>query len=163
MIAKRADQNNRSALKIWAAVIKEKGILQATFDYVVVKNAIFLKVAAKNLKSIKNWPKVEVKPLFSVKIWSEWQGSNLRHRHPKCRALPTAPHPDLFNFMLGFLQKFRNCGTLCGRKPIIAYFLKIWKRKNRSIKGFFEVSGILLELPISQSQTKRATNCATPR
>jgi len=49
--------------------------------------------------------------------------SAIRAGHaPKCRALPTAPHPDLFNFMFGFLQKFRNCGTLCGRKAIIAHF-----------------------------------------
>ena len=31
-------------------------------------------------------------------FWSEWQGSNLRPQHPKCRALPTAPHPDLCNY-----------------------------------------------------------------
>ena len=30
------------------------------------------------------------------------------------------------------------------------------------MKGFFEVFGILLELPISQSQTTRAPSCATP-
>ena len=29
-----------------------------------------------------------------AEFWSEWQDSNLRHRRPKRRALPTAPHPD---------------------------------------------------------------------
>ena len=137
--------------------------MKAAFDYVVVKNTIFAKVAVKHLKSIKNWPKVEDKPLFSVKIWSEWQGSNLRHRSPKLRALPTAPHLDLLSFLLGFFKLIRNCGTTCGRMIIIPHFKEKLKRKNRSIKGFFEVFGILLGLSISQSQTRRATNCATPR
>ena len=28
-------------------------------------------------------------------FWSEWQDSNLRHRAPKARALPTALHPEV--------------------------------------------------------------------
>ena len=30
--------------------------------------------------------------------WSEWQDLNLRHRAPKARALPTAPHPENIKF-----------------------------------------------------------------
>ena len=28
-------------------------------------------------------------------FWSEWRDSNARPRHPKCRVLPTALHPDI--------------------------------------------------------------------
>ena len=39
-----------------------------------------------------------VKTQFRI-LWSEWQGSNLRHHGPKPCALPTALHPDskIFN------------------------------------------------------------------
>ena len=50
----RAVAVTRCTLKIRDAVIKEKKILQAAFDYVVAKNTIFSKVAAKHLKRIKN-------------------------------------------------------------------------------------------------------------
>ena len=30
-------------------------------------------------------------------MWSEWQDSNLRHSAPKADALPTAPHPEMYN------------------------------------------------------------------
>ena len=33
-------------------------------------------------------------------IWSEWRDSNSRPPHPKCGALSTAPHPDLFSFLV---------------------------------------------------------------
>ena len=46
-----------------------------------------------------------LKRSVSEDFWSEWQGSNLRHRHPKCRALPTAPHPD----------SIFNCGRVGGQ------------------------------------------------
>ena len=38
--------------------------------------------------------------------WSEWQDSNLRPQHPKCRALPTALHPDgyIINQKGGFVN-----------------------------------------------------------
>ena len=31
-----------------------------------------------------------------ILIWSEWRDSNARPRHPKCRVLPTALHPDIW-------------------------------------------------------------------
>ena len=71
--------------------------------------------------------------------------------------------PRNIKFFIGFQQKNRKCGILCGRGVIISYFLNKVKRKNVSIKGFFEVSANLLELPFSRSQNWRATNCATPR
>ena len=55
------------------------------------------KTAPKKPRQAKKKRYREVSFLF----WSEWQDSNLRHRRPKRRALPTAPHPDewkIFDF-----------------------------------------------------------------
>ena len=95
---------------------------------------------------------MEVKPLFSVEILVEVTGLEPAASCSQSKRATNCATPRFIQFLLGFLQKIRNCGTTCGRSLIIAHFKRKGKRKNRSIKGFFEVSGILLELPISQSQ-----------
>ena len=78
-----------------------------------IKSSIFVWAKGKNApKSSEKCRKGGFLPIFSPKIlkvdgnnavhliWSEWQDSNLRHRAPKARALPTALHPDLFSFYL---------------------------------------------------------------
>ena len=42
------------------------------------------------------------------KRWSEWRDSNTRPQHPKCRALPTGPHPDFIQFFLKIFRKRSN-------------------------------------------------------
>ena len=45
--------------------------------------------------------KAGVLPLnYARKIWSGRQDLNLRHPAPKAGALPTALHPDIFDFLL---------------------------------------------------------------
>ena len=39
--------------------------------------------------------KADVLPMNYTRIWSGWQGLNLRPHAPKARALPSAPHPDM--------------------------------------------------------------------
>ena len=107
----------------------------------------FKKVAAKRLKNIKNWPKVEVKPQNSVKIWSEWQGSNLRHRHPKyiiehflCHfkqfiALSSGNHLLCKPLVSTVSMCSENdCGMRCGRKNT---------PRTRNLLGEFAVGGML--------------------
>ena len=54
-------------------------------------------------------------------MWSEWQDSNLRHRRPKRRALPTAPHPEVWK-ILNF-RSFSISGQICGQASFEGAFL----------------------------------------
>ena len=90
---------------------------------------------------------------FSDKVWSEWGDSNSRHLAPKASALPTALHPDM---------KFSNCGQTCGQRR----FLTSYRRGESAVgpgvprlSGFSEATA---RTWASRSQSKRATNCATP-
>ena len=110
-------------------------------------------------------------------FWSEWGDSNSRHLAPKASALPTALHP---------VMKFSNCGQTCGQ----GHFLTSYRRggkccQPRRPKALRDFHGWRLEpgphapkagaLPTALhpdmklwgglgvfSQSKRATNCATP-
>ena len=110
-------------------------------------------------------------------FWSEWGDSNSRHLAPKASALPTALHP---------VMKFSNCGQTCGQ----GHFLTSYRRggkccQPRRPKALRDFHGLRLEpgphapkagaLPTALhpdmklwgglgvfSQSKRATNCATP-
>ena len=58
-----------------------------------------------------NTPKQKSNPTTRVELlfWSEWQDSNLRHRAPKARALPTALHPEvLFLFFSLFYARCKR-------------------------------------------------------
>ena len=43
--------------------------------------------------------------LISEDFWSEWPDSNRRPQHPKCRALPTALHPDKYLIVVAVMVK----------------------------------------------------------
>ena len=68
-------------------------------------------------------------------------------------------HIPIFNFR----GIFNVCGILCGRCHFWRFFRKSHKPKIRIVKGVFEVLGKSPEWIRSVSQTRRATNCATPR
>ena len=42
---------------------------------------------------------------ISENFWSEWPDSNRRPQHPKCRALPTALHPDCYMIVVAVMVK----------------------------------------------------------
>ena len=94
-------------------------------------------------------------------FWSERQDSNLRPDGPKPPALSTAPRPDVLNYTTNalFLQVVKSVvKTFCW-----CFFEKGNTRKSECFQGF---SAFLKthgrKLP-ARSQSKRATNCATPR
>ena len=89
--------------------------------------------------------------------WSEMGDSNSRHLAPKASALPTALIPDL-----GF-EFCARCGQTCGQ----AVFLTISTCGGSAcIAGVSRDCGhgiFRLEGGATRSQSRRATNCATPR
>ena len=110
-------------------------------------------------------------------FWSEWRDLNLRHPAPKAGALPTALHPDmkLWGGLGVFSQSRRatNCAT-----PGCEVF-QLWSNMwSRSFFDQLQARGKVLSALVSQgfpgfpmavartrapcSQSKRATNCATP-
>ena len=113
-------------------------------------------------KYIEKQPKTSQNSLFSAVFWSEWQDSNLRHRRPKRRALPTAPHPEVWK-ILNFWG-FSVSGQTCGQTAFYSDFAREYSAEKVSVyKAFRRFSGIHNEGTVSCSQTSRATNCATPR
>ena len=96
------------------------------------------------------------------KFWSEWQDSNLRHRRPKRRALPAAPHPERLK-ILNFWG-FSVSGQTCGQTAFYSDFERAYIAEKVSVyKGFRHFSGFHNEGAVSCSQSKRATTCATSR
>ena len=112
-----------------------------------------------------------------TEFWSEWGDSNSRHLAPKASALPTALHPVI---------KFSNCGQTCGQRRFLTSYRRGGKCcQPNSPKAFRGFRGLRPEpgphapkagaLPTALhpdmklwgglggfSQSKRATNCATP-
>ena len=88
--------------------------------------------------------------------WSEMGDSNSRHLAPKASALPTALIPDLV------IEFCARCGQTCGQ----AVFLTISACGGSAcIAGVSRDCGhgiFWLERGASCSQSRRATNCATP-
>ena len=110
-------------------------------------------------------------------FWSERQDSNLRPDGPKPPARSTAPRPDVFNYTSNdlFLQVVKHVV-----KPLLLRILResIVPKKSvftgaflQSLQGlsrfcFLARSALLpagASPPVSCSQTRRATNCATSR
>ena len=62
-----------------------------------------------------------------ILIWSEWRDSNARPRHPKCRVLPTALHPDIIFFSINLNVKgnYQLWSNLWSRGKIPHYFSNI--------------------------------------
>ena len=90
---------------------------------------------------------------FINTIWSEWGDSNSRHLAPKASALPTALHPVI---------KFSNCGQTCGQRRFLTNGFAELVPASGSVPA-----GCGLRLFPSWmggicSQSRRATNCATP-
>ena len=89
-------------------------------------------------------------------FWSEWQGSNLRPQHPKCRALPTALHPDsIFLFLWFGSDKWSNTYSSELEPLVFSVF--------HAFPAFFAAFHSGKAAAVFSSQSKRATNCATPR
>ena len=135
--------------------------------------------------------KIPLKSTISEGFWSEWRDSNARLPHPKCGALPTGLHPDIQFLSLYHggeeNQRFSVCGHLCGQSRFCAVFGNRRKsRKGRCHKalrrfalpcpGYRHGTPKAGALPTALhpvieffirlgvfSQSKRATNCATPR
>ena len=89
-------------------------------------------------------------------LWSEMGDSNSRHLAPKASALPTALIPDL-----GF-EFCARCGQTCGQADFLttaAYgeIACIAGVSRDCGHGIFRLEG-----RATRSQSRRATNCATP-
>ena len=75
---------------------------------------------------------------YEYRKWSEWQGSNLRHRRPKRRALPTAPHPERLK-ILNFWG-FSVSGQICGQTTWNGIFAREDSAKKVSVcKAFISM------------------------
>ena len=100
------------------------------------------------------------KTSFSADFWSEWPDSNRRHRSPKLRALPAAPHPDWWKYSVFSVKSVS--GQICGQK----FFAEAHgggKARKREKNGDFASFRRSAHEAVTRSQSKRATNCATPR
>ena len=131
------------------------------------------KTAKTKLKTQKN----RLKRRFFCQSWSECGDSNPGPPAPKAGALPTAQHPDmkLWNCPGGFSQSKRatNCATPgyeifqlwsnMGSTPVFDQFPARGKTPSalasQNFPGFW---GSAAQTPASRSQSRRATNCATP-
>ena len=73
---------------------------------------------------------------------------------PKASALPTALHPDM---------KFSNCGQTCGQRRFLTSYRRGGKVLSAQLsQGFPGFPRATARTWASRSQSKRATNCATP-
>ena len=110
-------------------------------------------------------------------FWSERQDSNLRPDGPKPPALSTAPRPDVFNYISNdlFLQVVKHVVKPLftailreSRVPKKSVFTRAFLQCLQGLSRFcFLARSALLPAgaspPVSCSQTRRATNCATSR
>ena len=131
------------------------------------------KTAKPELKTQKN----RLNRRFFCKIWSECGDSNPGPPAPKAGALPTAQHPDikLWNCPGVSSQSKRatNCATPgygifqlwsnMGSTPVFDQLPAMGKTPfalaSQRFPGFW---GNAARTPASRSQSKRATDCATP-
>ena len=91
---------------------------------------------------------------FINTIWSEWGDSNSRHLAPKASALPTALHP-----VMKFFQLWSNMWST----PIFDQLPARQKALSALLpQGFPGFPRVGTRTKASRSQSKRATNCATP-
>ena len=114
----------------------------------------------KKICDYKNQPKVGLKTSFSADFWSEWPDSNRRHRSPKLRALPAAPHPDWWKYSVFSVKSVS--GQICGQK-FFAEEHGGGKARKREKNGDFASFRRSAHEAVTRSQTSRTTNCATPR
>ena len=87
---------------------------------------------------------------------------------PKCRALPVEPHPDIQFLPLyhggGENQRFFCLWSFLWSKPLLCRFLQPGEiQQTKALQGFAAFRLTLSRIQPRHSQSKRATNCATPR
>ena len=93
---------------------------------------------------------------------------NTQPRHPKCRALPVEPHPDI-QFLPLYHGREENQRFFClwsfmWSKPILYRFRQSGEiPQSQVLQGFAAFFPVPSRIPPRHSQSRRATNCATPR
>ena len=92
---------------------------------------------------------------------------NTQPRHPKCRALPVEPHPDIQFLPLyhgrGENQRFFCLWSFLWSKPLLCRFLQSGEIPQTQVsQGFAAFRLAPSRIPPRHSQIKRATNCAIP-
>ena len=92
---------------------------------------------------------------------------NTQPRHPKCRALPVELHPDIQFLPLyhgeGENQRFFCLWSFMWSNPLLCRFRQSWKiPQTQASKGFAAFRLAPSRIPPRHSQSRRATNCATP-
>ena len=111
--------------------------------------------------------KIPLKSTISEGFWSEWRDSNARLPHPKCGALPTGLHPDIQFLSLYHggeeNQRFFCLWSFMWSKAILCRFLQSEKiPQMQASQGFAAFHLTPSRIPTRHSQSRRATNCATP-
>ena len=106
--------------------------------------------------------------MISEGFWSEWRGSNSRPRGPKPRVLSAELHPDIQFLPLyhgeGDNQRFFCLWSFMWSKPLLRRFRQSKKTpQTQASQGFAAFHLTLSRIPPRHSQSRRATNCATPR
>ena len=92
---------------------------------------------------------------------------NTQPRHPKCRALPVEPHPDI-QFLPLYHGREENQRFFClwsflWLKPLLCRFRQSGEiSQTQVLQGFAAFRLALFRIPPRHSQSRRATNCATP-
>ena len=92
---------------------------------------------------------------------------NTQPRHPKCRALPVEPHPDIQFLPLyhggGENQRFFCLWSFLWSKPLLCRFRQSGKiPKTQVSQGFATFRLALFRIQPRHSQTRRDTNFAIP-
>ncbi len=92
---------------------------------------------------------------------------NTQPRHPKCRALPVEPHPVIhFSVIIprrGGKSKIFCLWSFLWSKTLLCRFLQSGKTpQTQASQGFAAFHLTPSRIPPRHSQSRRATNCATP-
>ena len=92
---------------------------------------------------------------------------NTQPRHPKCRALPVEPHPDIQFLPLyhgeGENQRFFCLWSFMWSNPLLRRFQQPGKVPQTQVsQGFAAFHLALSRIPPRHSQTRRDTNFAIP-
>ena len=92
---------------------------------------------------------------------------NTQPRHPKCRALPVELHPDIQFLPLyhggGENQRFFCLWSFLWSKPLLCRFRQSGEIPQTKVsQGFAAFRPALSRIQPRHSQSRRATNCATP-
>ena len=90
-----------------------------------------------------------------------------RHGTPKPGAIPTSLYPDIQFLPLyhgeGENQRFFCLWSFMWSNPLLCRFRQSWKiPQTQASKGFAAFRLALSRIPPRHSQSRRATNCATP-